>query len=66
MILYHNRHQKEFVAAIKTNRLVALRAEDKEEGRFVRIDSLTWVGQPSPSLIRFASYTTPRTNLSES
>ncbi len=46
MILYHNRHQKEFVAAIKTNRLVALRAEDKEEGRFVRIDSLTWAGQP--------------------
>ena len=41
MIFIHDQHQKEFVAAIKTNRSVALRGEDKEEGRFVRIDSLT-------------------------
>ena len=31
---------KHFIAALKDNRLVALSAEDKREGRFVRIDTL--------------------------
>jgi len=32
--------KKHFVAALKDNRLVALSAEDKVQGRFVRVDSL--------------------------
>ena len=32
--------KKHFVAALKDNRLVALSAEDKAQGRFVRVDSL--------------------------
>jgi hypothetical protein len=32
--------KKHFVAALKDNRLVALSADDKKQGRFVRVDSL--------------------------
>ena len=34
------KYQKDFIMAIKSNRLVALSLEDKQEGRFVRMDSL--------------------------
>ncbi len=37
-----NRH---FIVALKSNRTVALTLEDKKEGRFVRIDQLSWTGQ---------------------
>ena len=33
--------KKHFIAALKDNRLVALTEEDKQEGRFVRIDTLS-------------------------
>ena len=34
------KHKKEFVSAIKSNRLIALTLEDKHQGRFVRVDEL--------------------------
>ena len=37
---YILKKKKHFVAALKDNRLVALSAEDKKQGRFVRVDSL--------------------------
>jgi hypothetical protein len=36
---------KHFVVALKSNRTLALALEDKKEGRFVRIDQLTWQEQ---------------------
>jgi len=34
---------KHFIMALKSNRTVALREEDKKQGRFTRIDSLKWL-----------------------
>ena len=34
------KHNKHFIAALKSNRLVALSAEDKKQGRFVRVSEL--------------------------
>ena len=34
------KHEKHFVAALKSNRLVALNLEDKKEGRFVHVNEL--------------------------
>ena len=34
------KHEKHFVAALKSNRLVALSLEDKKEGRFVHVNEL--------------------------
>lgn len=36
---------KHFIVALKSNRTVALTLEDKKEGRFVRIDQLSWTEQ---------------------
>ena len=36
---------KEFIGALKSNRLVALREEDKAQGRFTRWDQLQWSEQ---------------------
>ena len=37
---------KYFILALKSNRLIALTAEDRKQGRFVRIDSLPWLDKP--------------------
>ena len=34
------KHHKEFISAIKSNRLIALSLEDKKQGRFIRVDTL--------------------------
>ena len=34
------RYNKEFISAIKSNRLIALSLEDKKQGRFIRVDEL--------------------------
>ena len=34
------KHRKEFVSAIKSNRLIALSLEDKKQGKFIRVDTL--------------------------
>lgn len=39
--------EKHFIMAIKTNRLVAVSEEDKRQGHFTRIDSLSWSLQKS-------------------
>jgi hypothetical protein len=36
---------KHFVVALKSNRTVALSLDDKKQGRFIRIDQLSWSGQ---------------------
>jgi hypothetical protein len=33
---------KHFAAALKSNRTVALTLDDKQQGRFIRIDQLPW------------------------
>jgi len=42
MKFIHNNLKKQFILALKSNRLVALTQKDKLEGRYVRIDSLDW------------------------
>lgn len=42
----HNDLKKHFVVALKSNRLVALSLADKKQGRFVRIDELSWSEEP--------------------
>jgi hypothetical protein len=37
--------EKHFIMAIKTNRLVAVSEEEKRQGHFTRIDSLSWSSQ---------------------
>ena len=37
--------RKHFIAALKCNRLVALSLDDKKQGRYVRMDSLTFTNQ---------------------
>jgi len=41
------KHKKEFVSAIKTNRLVALSLEDKKQGKFIRVDELQLLDKQS-------------------
>ncbi|TDR30238.1 DDE superfamily endonuclease [Hydromonas duriensis] len=41
---------KHFIAALKCNRLAALSLNDKKQGRYVRIDSLTFTDQAISSL----------------
>ncbi|MDM8569181.1 transposase [Thiotrichales bacterium HSG1] len=36
------KHEKDFISALKGNRLVALSEKDKLEGRFTRIDQIQW------------------------
>jgi hypothetical protein len=43
MKFIHEKMQKYFLFALKSNRLIALSKEDKLQGRFVRIDSLEWI-----------------------
>lgn len=38
---------KHFVMALKSNRTVALSEQDKQQGAFIRIDSLDWSKQES-------------------
>jgi len=46
MRFIHEKLKKQFILALKSNRLVALSLDDKKQGRFVRIDSLSWSGKP--------------------
>lgn len=39
------KHRKDFIGALKSNRLVALTEEDRAKGRFVRIDQIEWPEQ---------------------
>ncbi len=39
------KHEKEFIGALKNNRLVALTPEDRRNGRFTRIDRIEWTEQ---------------------
>ncbi|MEM6613053.1 MAG: IS701 family transposase, partial [Cyanobacteria bacterium P01_C01_bin.72] len=38
---------KHFIMALKSNRTVALSEEEKQQGKFARIDSLSW-SKPEP------------------
>ncbi|MCK5720329.1 MAG: transposase, partial [Thiomargarita sp.] len=38
-------HDKDFIGALKSNRLVALSMEDKLEGRFIRVEQIQWSEQ---------------------
>jgi len=42
MTFIHDDLNKHFIMAIKSNRTVAVREEDKNQGHFTRIDSLSW------------------------
>jgi hypothetical protein len=46
MKFIHEKMKKYFLLALKSNRLIALSKEDKQQGRFVRIDSLAWSDSP--------------------
>jgi len=46
MKFIHNNLKKQFILALKSNRLVALTQKDKLEGRYVRIDTLDWSKEP--------------------
>lgn len=52
MKFIHNNLDKYFILALKSNRLVALNATDKKQGRYVRIDTLTWTEQPVQGWIK--------------
>ncbi len=39
------KHDKDFIGALKSNRLVALSMEDKLQGRFTRVDQIQWSEQ---------------------
>ena len=41
----HQRLNKHFMMALKSNRTVALSKEEKQQGKFIRIDSLSWSEQ---------------------
>jgi hypothetical protein len=41
------KHKKEFVSAIKSNRLIALSLEDKKQGKFIRVDTLELLDKQS-------------------
>ncbi len=45
MIWIHQHLKKHFIMALKSNRTVALSKEEKQQGKFVRIDSLSWSEQ---------------------
>jgi hypothetical protein len=38
----HATLEKQFIFALKSNRLIALNKEDKANGRYTRIDSIQW------------------------
>ena len=42
----HEKLEKYFILALKSNRHVALSLEDKQQGRYVRIDALEWSEEP--------------------
>jgi len=46
MKFIHEQLKKYFILALKSNRLVALSLADKQQGRYVRIDSLDWSEKP--------------------
>ncbi|HFU76344.1 MAG TPA: IS701 family transposase [Arcobacter sp.] len=43
------KHKKEFISAIKSNRLIALSLEDKKQGKFIRVDTLELLDKQSIS-----------------
>lgn len=47
--------KKHFIAALKDNRLVALSAADKKQGRFVRIDTLELTCLSEPAMCKFCT-----------
>jgi hypothetical protein len=42
----HATLEKQFIFALKSNRLIALNKEDKAKGRYTRIDSIQWSENP--------------------
>ncbi|NOZ53573.1 MAG: transposase, partial [Gammaproteobacteria bacterium] len=46
MKFIHDGLKKQFILALKSNRLVALSLSDKKQGRYVRIDTLAWSEEP--------------------
>jgi len=46
MTFIHKKLHKNFIVALKTNRLVALNLDDKKQGHFVRVDALQWSEEP--------------------
>ena len=42
----HETLEKQFIFALKSNRLVALTKEDKAKGRYTRIDAIQWSEEP--------------------
>jgi len=42
----HEKLEKSFILALKSNRQVALSLDDKKQGRYVRIDTLPFSGEP--------------------
>jgi len=48
----HQTPHKYFILALRSNRLVALTAEDKAAGRFTRIELLKWSEDPIQDRVR--------------
>jgi hypothetical protein len=44
--------EKQFIFALKSNRLIALNKEDKANGRYTRIDSIQWSENPVQGWVR--------------
>ena len=47
MDFIHEDLNKHFVMALKSNRTIALSQEDKKQGNFIRVDSISWLEQRS-------------------
>ena len=47
MDFIHEDLNKHFIMALKSNRTIALSEEDKKQGNFIRIDSISWLEQKS-------------------
>lgn len=48
----HEKLEKHFMLALKSNRHVALNLEEKKQGRYVRIDTLNFSGEPIKSWVK--------------
>jgi hypothetical protein len=47
MNFIHEDLNKHFIMALKSNRTIALSLEDKKQGNFIRVDSISWLEQKS-------------------
>lgn len=52
MKFIHEQLKKHFILALKSNRHVALSLADKQQGRYVRIDTLTWSEKPVQAWVK--------------